>query len=59
LLCAGNWKRFFVEETTIAENENVEWRREMGTSNVVLETLDFFLTDIRASSEYMGLHSRN
>jgi len=50
---------FFLEESTIAEKENVEWLRELATSNTVLETLNFFLTDIRASPAYLALVVRN
>lgn len=49
----------FLEESTIAENENDEWIRELATNNSVLETLNFFLTDLRASPEYLTLLVRN
>jgi coronatine-insensitive protein 1 len=48
-----------LEESTIAEKENDEWLRELATSNTVLETLNFFLTDIYASPEYLALLVRN
>jgi len=49
----------FLEESAIAENENDEWIRELATHNSVLETLNFFLTDLRASPEHLNLLVRN
>jgi len=49
----------FLEESAIAEKENDEWIRELATNNSVLETLNFFLTDLRASPEHLTLLVRN
>lgn len=49
----------FLEESTIDEKGNDEWIRELATNNSVLETLNFFLTDLRASPEYLTLLVRN
>ncbi|CAM0955615.1 unnamed protein product [Alopecurus aequalis] len=51
---------FFVEGCSIGEKENGEWIRELATSgNTVLETLDFFETDISASPADLALLVRN
>ncbi|KAG8096649.1 hypothetical protein GUJ93_ZPchr0013g37152 [Zizania palustris] len=49
----------FLEESSIAEKENDEWIRELAINNTVLETLNFFLTDLRASPAYLTLLVRN
>ncbi|KAL5208970.1 hypothetical protein ABZP36_004593 [Zizania latifolia] len=49
----------FLEDSSIAEKENDEWIRELATNNTVLETLNFFLTDLRASPAYLTLLVRN
>ncbi|KAL6649637.1 hypothetical protein ACP70R_013861 [Stipagrostis hirtigluma subsp. patula] len=49
----------FLEESLIAEKENDEWIRELARHNTVLETLNFFLTDLRASPEYLTLLVRS
>lgn len=49
----------FLEESIVAEKENDEWLRELATNNTVLETLDFYLTDLRASPAYLALVVRN
>uniref|UniRef100_A0A0D9Z535 Coronatine-insensitive protein 1 n=1 Tax=Oryza glumipatula TaxID=40148 RepID=A0A0D9Z535_9ORYZ len=49
----------FLEDSIIAEKENDEWIRELATNNNVLETLNFFLTDLRASPAYLTLLVRN
>ncbi|XP_006649802.2 coronatine-insensitive protein homolog 2 [Oryza brachyantha] len=49
----------FLEDSLIAEKENDEWLRELATSNNVLEILNFFLTDLRASPAYLTLLVRN
>ncbi|PWZ55068.1 Coronatine-insensitive 2 [Zea mays] len=49
----------FLEESMMDEKENDEWIRELATSNSVLETLNFFQTDLRASPEYLTLLVRN
>ncbi|KAF0914020.1 hypothetical protein E2562_026398 [Oryza meyeriana var. granulata] len=49
----------FLEDSLIAEKENDEWLRELATNNTVLETLNFFLTDLRASPAYLTLLVRN
>lgn len=49
----------FLEESSIAEQENDEWIRDLATNNHVLETLNFFLTELKASPEYLTLLVRN
>ncbi|KAL5217823.1 hypothetical protein ABZP36_018507 [Zizania latifolia] len=49
----------FLEDSSIADKENDEWLRELATNNSVIETLNFFLTDLRASPAYLTLLVRN
>ncbi|KAG8074376.1 hypothetical protein GUJ93_ZPchr0006g44134 [Zizania palustris] len=49
----------FLEDSSIADKENDEWLRELATNNSVIETLNFFLTDLRASPAYLTLLGRN
>ncbi|KAL6907589.1 hypothetical protein ACP4OV_002628 [Aristida adscensionis] len=49
----------FLEESSIAEKDNDEWIRELATNNSVLETLNFFLTDLVASPAHLTLLVRN
>ncbi|CAM0947941.1 unnamed protein product [Alopecurus aequalis] len=51
---------FFVGGSSIGERENGDWLRELATSgNTVLETLDFFETNLRASPADLALLVRN
>jgi len=59
LVMCRKLETLFLEESTIDEKENDEWISELATSNSVLETLNFFLTDLRASPEYLTLLVRN
>jgi coronatine-insensitive protein 1 len=49
----------FLEESSIDEKEYDEWIRDLATSNCVLETLNFFLTELKASQEYLTLLVHN
>ncbi|VAH89132.1 hypothetical protein VPH35_065151 [Triticum aestivum] len=57
--CCKKLETLFLEESSVAEKENDEWLRELATSNTVLETLNFFLTDLRASPAHLLLLVRN
>ncbi|XP_062210698.1 coronatine-insensitive protein homolog 2 isoform X1 [Phragmites australis] len=57
--CCKKLETLFLEESTIAEKENDEWIRELAANNSVLETLNFFLTDLSASPEYLTLLVRS
>jgi coronatine-insensitive protein 1 len=49
----------FLEESSIDEKEDDEWIRDLATNNYVLEKLNFFLTELKASPEYLTLLVRN
>lgn len=51
-------KTFFLEESSILEND-AEWLRELAVNNTVLESLNFYMTELRISFEDLVLLATN
>lgn len=51
-------RNLFLEESAIAERES-QWLRELATNNSVLESLNFYMTDLRVSWQDLELIARS
>ncbi|XP_008775055.2 coronatine-insensitive protein homolog 1b-like [Phoenix dactylifera] len=51
-------KTLFLEESSVGENDGA-WLQELAINNSVLETLNFYMTELRISSQDLELLARN
>lgn len=58
LVICRNLATLFLEESLIAENDN-KWFHELAVNNSVLETLNFYMTELRVTPQDLELLARN